>query len=135
MKKRNKKTLFSLSVQRIPGGYDALCRVATDKGYLTLHSCIKKSDVAAGLFEESPQSAALSDVLGQAAEIAASPYGENHLSSRTRYAILATVAARKLMDYVREGDPDARRALRHMARSSSPTLRKAVHAQRLFGEG
>jgi len=137
MAQQNKKrdVLFSLASHRIPGGYEAHVRIATKNGYIVLAATAKKEEGhTAGLRPLTPpQAAAVKEVIGQAASLVTSSYGTN-VKAPAKFAILSVQAARELTERAREGDQDARQALVGMANSPSKALRKAVHAQRLFGE-
>ena len=136
MAQQNKKrdVLFSLASHRIPGGYEAHVRIATKTGYVLLSATAKKEDFTGGLRPLTPpQAAAVKEVIGQAASLVTSSYGTN-VKAPAKFAILSVQAARELTERAREGDQEARHALVGMANSPSKAMRKAVHAQRLFGE-
>ncbi len=138
MKPNNKRdVLFSVSSNRIPGGYEAQVYIATKTGRISISAQARKEDVEEGVSgtrRMSPQSAAVKDAIGQAADIASTPFGQDMIKAPAQVAIQAVQAARELTERMRDGDHEARQALAGMARSSSKAVRKAVHAQRLFGE-
>ena len=136
---KKKDVLFSLASRRIAGGYEAQARIQTKTGYITVSASARQED-----FDDADegavrgrgtlsQSAAVKEVIGQAAEIVSSSYG-NNVREPAKFAILSVQAARELTERAREGDSDAVGALRYMAQSPSKSMRKAVHAQRLFGD-
>lgn len=126
---RKDKPLFVLSINRVPGGYSAQARVATNEGYMLFCSSIKRGHVAG---VESPKARVLDDVLDQATR-AITAFDEL-VPGYAKKAVLAVRGTRELDLMAQEGDREAIVGLRYMAGSPDPLIRKAVRAQRLFRE-
>lgn len=129
-KKDKRDVLFAISARRVEGGYEARARLRTSTGFILLAARAQKKDHVSGVRS---QSAAVGEVLQQAATICGT-MTDDKIPSSARFAVETTLLARELSERASAGDGDAKRMLARMADSDSPVIRKAVHAQRIFGE-
>lgn len=127
-------TLFGLMVQRVPGGYRAQARVATNRGFVLFSTDATYHEAQVGAIEAPPKTTAVKETLTAARDFALSPHGQTVVPNETKSAILTTLGLRELVERAAAGDPKSKVGLALVAQHPNRTIRKAIQAQRLFEE-